>query len=374
LTQQEAVDFFNDDVYNYRNEAVIDLPMTADKHDPDNVSGIELLVDGDQEAPTTAAYSAYNNANLTKDTVDPHSGTQCLKVAYDGTSFPGARQFVTVSGKTYRSAGWFGGDATIYPRFLPSGADVGANGSPSVLWQNYGITYVATGNDPRYHAWGSSGYARFDDLSLMETRARTLNAGRLGDAGHALLGDGTTVSTLPTKLPNRRGYETDGDDYIVSPVGTFAHNGFTLAVQFILKEPVANAAIMSVEKDDLTEFAGNFIFIKSAGLIRVGGPFTGEFAELPNVAYGSIYTAIGVFSGTDVHAWLNGVEGTKNTGSFTPTINTDTKATHFVRGNLATGPCGAGTQILNSMIIPRLLTRIQVIDLNKFMMRRINRV
>jgi hypothetical protein len=199
---------------------------------------------------------------------------------------------------------------------------------------------------------------------------QTLDVSR--NNNHAVFGAGAAA---PTKLA-KRGYSTDGGDCMVSPVGEFVSGGdYSSFVVCRLATPASNAAIMSIENTALSEFAGNYIFIKSNSTMRVGGPFAGEYAELSGIAIGQLLIVIGVYSGgTSVRAWLNGVEGTPNTGSFSSTINSDTKMTHFVRGNLVTAPCGSGTEIYQSGIIPFALTPIQVADIHGKMMRSINRI
>ena len=46
LTQQEVLDFYNNSTYTYRNKAVVDLPMTAECHDPDNVRTLDKSGNG----------------------------------------------------------------------------------------------------------------------------------------------------------------------------------------------------------------------------------------------------------------------------------------------------------------------------------------
>jgi len=59
LTQQEALDFYNDDVYSYREQTSLDLPMGAAQHDPTNVRTLDVSGNarhatfGDGSTPTT---------------------------------------------------------------------------------------------------------------------------------------------------------------------------------------------------------------------------------------------------------------------------------------------------------------------------------
>lgn len=136
-------------------------------------SGAQLLADGDCEAveggdATTIAWTAGNNATLTKDATDPHGGVRSLRIAYSDTSFPLASQAIITIGKMYRVIGWGHGDGT-FAWSLKDAAVTVFTGTNSTSWQGFDFTYLATATSLRFlsHAT-AAGYAEIDDVTVYE--------------------------------------------------------------------------------------------------------------------------------------------------------------------------------------------------------------
>lgn len=157
----------------------------------------EKLVDGDMEAAGVGSWIVYNNATLTKSTVSPHSGSQNLRIAYNGTTAPGAYQSIVTVGKKYRIRGWAKSDGTQLPKIV-NFSTLLWTGTNSTSWQYFDFNFIAVGGTSvvLYHS-GSSGYIEFDDLSVFEVLDQTEN---LGTAGNFLWGDGRTVTNSPVQL------------------------------------------------------------------------------------------------------------------------------------------------------------------------------
>jgi len=128
----------------------------------------ELLTDGDMEASGTTAWTAMNNATLTKETGDPHGGTYSLKVAYNDTANPYARQSILTADKTYRLTGWAKGDGTKAPWLRCS--SILWTGTTSTDWQYFDTTFTAENVilDLGSYLDGAGQYVEFDDVSVFE--------------------------------------------------------------------------------------------------------------------------------------------------------------------------------------------------------------
>lgn len=129
----------------------------------------ELTQDGDMETSGTGYWVSAQSGSLSKQTTDPHGGSQVLRVAYNGTSSPGAAQAILTNGKRYRITGYFRGDGTFAPRVLHGGT-VGTTGTSSTTWQSFDITVIPTGgvNLELRSLATSAGYAEFDDVTVTE--------------------------------------------------------------------------------------------------------------------------------------------------------------------------------------------------------------
>ncbi|MBU1018246.1 hypothetical protein KKA33_04430, partial [Patescibacteria group bacterium] len=134
---------------------------TTDNDDP--------LTDGDMEAADASAWTAGNDATLTKETGTPHGGSRVLRIAYGSSTNPYAYQNVMTSGTSYHVTGWARGDGTNRPN-IQDGAAYIWTGTTSTSWQYFDFVRI----------WGSSifylqtlatgaGYSEFDDVSVVGT-------------------------------------------------------------------------------------------------------------------------------------------------------------------------------------------------------------
>lgn len=131
-------------------------------------SATQLLTDGDMETAGVASWIVGNTAALSKDPSTPHSGTQSLKVARNGTNNPQAKQTVLTIGTTYRVTGYARGDGTS----IPTMGTVVANkftGTNSTAWQPFDVVFVADGTNLFLTATNitvDGQYAEFDDVTV----------------------------------------------------------------------------------------------------------------------------------------------------------------------------------------------------------------
>lgn len=131
--------------------------------------GPENLIDGDMEAAGTAAWTAINNATLTKDVTFPQDGIQCLRVAYNGTGWPMASQYVKTIGRTYVVSGYARGNGAVAP-VVRDGSTVIWTGTSSTAWQQFSVVHYATSTQAQFGTLAvSAGYVEFDNLSVRET-------------------------------------------------------------------------------------------------------------------------------------------------------------------------------------------------------------
>jgi hypothetical protein len=162
------------------------------------------LTDGDQETSGTAAWSAVNNAALTKDTNDPHGGTQCLKVAYVDTANPAASQTVFTIGNDYRVSGWVYGDGSTLPKVSYGDGTVIWTGSPTASWQYFEVELINAPHTDIHliNVTSGTGHAFFDDLIVMPYDERLAFIGLNSSSGTRTV----STSTWARPLPGSRGW------------------------------------------------------------------------------------------------------------------------------------------------------------------------
>lgn len=136
-------------------------------HVADDEGSYNVLLDGSMELDGVAEWAVQQSAVLTKETGNPHSGSQSLRVAYGGVTNPAARQSVVTIGETYRITGWARGDSTWAPAVY-NGAAAVWSGTSSTDWQYFDemVTIAATGTLDFYAVASSAGYAEFDDVNV----------------------------------------------------------------------------------------------------------------------------------------------------------------------------------------------------------------
>jgi hypothetical protein len=374
LTEQEAIDYYNDDVYTYREKAVVDLPMLAAQHEPNHTNGIELFADNDMEAAGDVSnWPIGNAAVVTKEPGQRTGGTGSLvlKVAYGGVANPYARQVRTTVGKSYSITGWVRSDGTAIPWVLDAGSLLWA-GTASTNWQYFSVIYTATGADPRLVSnIAVSGYTEWDDCSLKETEARTLDVSPYGN--NAQLGDGSTVSTYPTKL-TKRGYHFDraSSQYMTIPSDDVKFEGptddFTIAFTFRTASDLAEHILDLRDAND-----DGWQLIKSSGTL---------FFSLDTV---DVQSDAGLFNGLTrtciIPVNRSGltqfiIDG-RPSGSAVDTsgITMDISMANLYVGRQSyTATSFYEGDLFDLIIEPFAFSRIQALDLHKKMMMRINQV
>lgn len=129
-------------------------------------SDVPTVTDGSMEKSGTADWTAENDAILTKETTTPYRGVQCLRVAYGGLSNPRAKQTTLTANKFYRLTGVARGDGTTYPS-IQWGSGVW-NGTTSSSWQSFDLVIRPSTTALYLYGIGSSGYADFDNLRVVE--------------------------------------------------------------------------------------------------------------------------------------------------------------------------------------------------------------
>ncbi len=130
----------------------------------DDVTVKEITNDG------ADAWTPVNNAILSKESTNPHSGSLSMRIAYDDTGSPLARQSgIFTIGQEYRVTGWARGDGTFYP-WLADGASEIWTGAISTAWQAFDVTFTAGGTtfNARSNAT-SAGYVEFDGVVVTRT-------------------------------------------------------------------------------------------------------------------------------------------------------------------------------------------------------------
>jgi hypothetical protein len=205
LTQQEAIDYHNNETYCWRSKAVVDLPMLRLQHDPNNTTGVELVTNGDFSNGTTG-WNAASGASLSAT-----DGTLDVMILSGDTAGQAFQNALTV-GKTSLVSLQAAGDGGVgFPR-VKLGNVVVYTGTTSASFDTVVLPGVPDDTELRLEVISNGSVdssAFFRSVSVQETDARTLDVSGNGD--HGTLGDGSTASTIPDKSETR-GYRFDGVD------------------------------------------------------------------------------------------------------------------------------------------------------------------
>lgn len=150
---------------------VIDLTATPTRQLAQPFTIANKLVDGDMEAADTSAWTVSHLATLTKDSSVKNSGTQSLKVAYNGSGDPAAFQVVFTIGTRYRVRGVARGNGVVKPKIY-SGSTLWT-GAATETWQKFDIVLTAT-TTPLYlmlNNGGAGDAVWFDDVEIIDLSA-----------------------------------------------------------------------------------------------------------------------------------------------------------------------------------------------------------
>jgi hypothetical protein len=124
------------------------------------------LVDGNMEAVGVGAWTGVT-AILTKDAVDPRSGSQSLSIVDDGSVAPYASQTVLTVGETYRIAGWARSDGVTIQQVFIAGNGVVWEGTTDTDWQKFDVVFIAQNAVLRLYSTVSSAQEGwFDDVQI----------------------------------------------------------------------------------------------------------------------------------------------------------------------------------------------------------------
>lgn len=131
--------------------------------------GPQLLVDGNMEHAGVSDWTVGAAATLTKQGA-AYEGAQCLRVAYNGTNNPYARQTILTAGVSYRATGWARSDGVYTPRLREPGGTTHWIGTLAVTWQYFDVIFVAgLVNIGLYAGATGAGYCEFDAVEIRET-------------------------------------------------------------------------------------------------------------------------------------------------------------------------------------------------------------
>lgn len=131
--------------------------------------GRTLLIDGDMEAGDVSTWNVGFNATLTKETTNPHGGSNVLRIAYTDHDYPFATQTILTSGKTYRARGYARSDGSTIPRAGTGSVTNLWTGTTSTDWQAFDFTFASTSTSFLIQSnYAGTGYAEFDDVSVVQ--------------------------------------------------------------------------------------------------------------------------------------------------------------------------------------------------------------
>lgn len=191
------------------------------------------VADGNMETAGVLSWLAINAATLTKDGT-PHSGTQCLKVAYSTTVTPAAGQVVLVVGERHVVSLWGAGDGAKTPMYY-DGVSKRWEGTNSTAWQDASSEFTAAGNQLQlYCNTAGAGYARWDDLTVSNISVNALAPSLLGASFAAESFAQATAANKPwsstTKINGKACVQFDGTaDYLAGAKATSVYKALHAA-------------------------------------------------------------------------------------------------------------------------------------------------
>lgn len=128
----------------------------------------QLLIDGNMEAVDAAAWTAANNAVLTKETASPHgTGLRNLRIAWNGAANPGASQTILAVGQKYWLRGYCRSDGV--PGHVPAVYNGGTLIQSYVSysgWYDFDCIFQATSQELTLGGnFNEAGYVEFDSCA-----------------------------------------------------------------------------------------------------------------------------------------------------------------------------------------------------------------
>ena len=305
MTAQTALDSYNNATYNYRNEAIVDLPMGMENHKPNNATGVELLTNGDFATGDTTGWTYYNTPVYANSDFTVTGTTATLQVG-DVSVYMGAYQEITTEvGKTYvvscdaltnASTPTFKIGTNAIPGGGPYSGNIynGADGSIDLGAVNF-VEFTATATTTIVMVqFGGAAASSFDftNCSVKEGYSGTQDVS--GNNNHATFGDGSTSSTYPTKL-SARGYEGDGGSDYFDINTTLASGSYTVGMIINMKGSPANRYFMDARSNGGTGYMwvnGSSVLSPNDGTIYVDGVEDASFVVPPTGLFTLILSGI----------------------------------------------------------------------------------
>lgn len=162
----------------------------------------QLLVDGDMEAAGVGDWTPANNAVLTKQTSNPHSGSRVLRNARSITDNPRAQQNILTVDSIYHVFGYARSDGNATPRLRNGG--VLWDGTNNTAWQYFDVIFVAASAvfELQSQTAVPGQYTEWDDVRIEEVLAVDRRAVR-ANWGNMFFGD---MSNFPRTAAAQTGY------------------------------------------------------------------------------------------------------------------------------------------------------------------------
>jgi hypothetical protein len=133
---------------------------------------VDLLVDGDMETAGTGAWGVFAAATLSKETASPQSGSQNLKVLYNGNVSCYAKQAILLAGYRYHMTGYARSDGNMTPLISTDAATVWI-GTRSTSWQAFDFSFTNTSGTTVYMGGGASSgqFTEWDSIEIYQDGA-----------------------------------------------------------------------------------------------------------------------------------------------------------------------------------------------------------
>lgn len=360
-------------------------------YDAPNLS-INLFPDGDMEMAGVVNYPAFGGATISKQP-NGHNGTQCLRCARAaGSGTYGASPAVVASGKNYVITGYARGDGTAFP-IVEIGNTAAWFGTSSTDWQYFRWEQNSGVSTLVYLHANTNGYVEFDDVRISPVCRSIDNLATRGDAPQVVVcGDGTTANTIPGQASGKRGVVFDAstkyiDTSLLYPTlrsqqftvfaliglygqafwgmcGTRAGDGSALGFDIQLGT-AATTTITTLFSNDAS--ANKYLQAQSVlptNLVAASGG-----VQLVSVAV--TYNGTGVAAG--IKHYANGSELAKSTLMDSLGANDFASPNAFRIGKRASlGGAAVRQDMYAFALFPMLASQLQIQNLHKSVMRRIN--
>jgi len=367
LSVEDMKKYKNNSTFNYKDKAVLNLPMGMAQHDPSYIDTTDLIINGDFSADTDWNKNTGWTIANGKAIYDGTGGTSSIGTSENTSVVVGKRYKISLDVISNQGSG---ANTIFLNAQLINSAHLDAG--------THEFIFTAT-HTGKWSIYGRSGEVfEIDNVSITEYKPRTLDVS--GKGNHATLGEGT-VSAMPTKLTERHGYSFDGsNDYMDLSEMASEINSFTnTTIAFVVSPDSLNYDQIFFKASNGSEPSSYVqIYMDSVNrykfLIKENGS---TIANLPTVNPfpKNVITTVIVTVGDNGSCIY--IDGKLNYSITTKKSFNDVDGIDFV--SIGAGKSGGTVggfwhgKVFDGILLDKTLSPIQVLDLHNNLMKKFNR-